>query len=483
MSIAKRRVLSRNSEGGVALIVALLALLLITAIAAGMITMAGTETNISSNFKDEQLAFFGARAGVEEARDRFVKGTTDTLYGSLPSTLPGTTNGVLYITNPLGGETVTPWATTGTHYPDDEICLEVSCTSGVPGGSPWYTTASASSTYASSPQSNWKWIRVMEKTNKSAAGTTRVTSVDGLTNGNQICWNGAYETTTCNSSNYPVYVITALAVTPSGSRRMVEYEVASNALPPIPGAMVFDGSNPIFGAPNSAAFNVNGNDADLGPSAGVGCGAKTNEPALGGYDSNAVSTLTTDVSKRVNNYTGLGTTPSIAAESTNMGTMNTVDGLTNLVNTMTLMAGANVYNNTAPTNLGTAVPLNPVVNVVNGDVTLTGASGAGILVVTGNLTLSGAFSYDGIILVIGKGNVTQNGAGNGTVNGAMLVANLYDNSGKLIPTGASPQNPPGVPTINWNGGGNATFQYDSCWINYLIQKFPYKVLAERELMY
>src|SRR5713101_8128471 len=59
-----------GSERGVALIIALLVLLLITAVGIGMIIMSNTETNVSSNFRDEQTAYFAAKAGIEEVRDR-----------------------------------------------------------------------------------------------------------------------------------------------------------------------------------------------------------------------------------------------------------------------------------------------------------------------------------------------------------------------------------------------------------------------------
>ena len=50
-------------------------------------------------------------------------------------------------------------------------------------------------------------------------------------------------------------------------------------------------------------------------------------------------------------------------------------------------------------------------------------------------------------------------------DGSLLVANLYDNSGVYTPAHLLPgSSAPGIPTINWNGGGiNATIQYDSCW--------------------
>jgi hypothetical protein len=80
----------------------------------------------------------------------------------------------------------------------------------------------------------WKWTRVNVKTNQTSSGTTSASTVDGnaLDYTNIACWTGSSEITTplagtplatCSAlgSGYePVYVLTALAVTPSGSRRM-----------------------------------------------------------------------------------------------------------------------------------------------------------------------------------------------------------------------------------------------------------------------
>src|SRR5947207_5376987 len=73
---------SRTPERGVALVVALLMLLLISAALMGMVMMSNTETNISSNFRDEQTAFFSSKGGIEEVRDRLRSGATDSLGGS-----------------------------------------------------------------------------------------------------------------------------------------------------------------------------------------------------------------------------------------------------------------------------------------------------------------------------------------------------------------------------------------------------------------
>jgi len=350
----------------------------------------------------------------------------------------------------------------------------------------------ASASYAATPILAWKWVRVMAKANKSDTGTVRVTSVDGTTNGNRVCWGGTNEIATaaasCNAANSAyktVYELTALAVTSSGSRRMTQYEVSQTAFPPLPAAMIFDGPGPTYGAPNSNAFGVSGNDANLGLLGnGSGCPASPgpSQPAVGGFDSASVTSLVGAI-PRPAKYTGSGGSPSVQNENSNLGALNTVDGLKALVDSVTAAADpANIYNgNTSSlTNLGTGS--SPVINIVNGDLTIGGGlSGAGILVVTGTLTMSGNPSYTGIILVIGKGVFNKNGGGNGTMDGAILVANMNNSGGTPIALGYG--NPPGSPTINWNGGGNANINYDSCAINSLSQSFPYKIVTQRELIY
>jgi hypothetical protein len=160
------------------------------------------------------------------------------------------------------------------------------------------------------------------------------------------------------------------------------------------------------------------------------------------------------------------------------GGLTTVQGLNALVNTVTSGAlAANTYATaTSLTNPGT--PTNPVVNVVTGDATLSSFTGAGILLVEGNLSFSGKPTYDGLILVVGKGSLSFSGGGNGVIDGAVLVANMYDSLGNLITSGA-----PGEPNISFSGGGSMTVQYDSCWVAAMNQATPYKSLGIRELAF
>lgn len=509
---------SSRNEQGFALLITIFTLLLLTAIGAGMIALTNTDTSISGNFRDEQSAFFAAKAGIEEVRDRFRSGASNTLSTNTyfsTSNLPGGTNGVLYITNPNGSDTVTPWVTNGaaTVYPDDEICTELTnigspCGSSGPTGS-WYLTTSASTAYAPTTGSKlpWKWARITAKTDLTSSGTSSsgssLASVDGnLSHTNyRVCWNGASEVAIPNTTScaayaatppyQPVYVITALAQTPSGSRRMVQAETVMTSFPSIPGPLVFDGPSPAFSTPSSNAFQVNANNFSSptntsGPGASCAAG-QPSEYAIGGFDSSSTTSLQNWTNaNRPNNYVGInnptGTTGigSVGNVSSQLGSLTTVGGLQTLTSEVTLIAGneGNVYgNNPTITNFGT--PSNPQVNVVEGNLTLSGGlTGSGILLVTGTLTMNGNPNFDGLILVVGQGSVVKNGGGNGTVDGAMLVANLYDSSGNLLPSSSAP----GSPSVTWNGGGNVQWNYDSCWSSAMSQLLAWRIVAMREIM-
>lgn len=85
---------------------------------------------------------------------------------------------------------------------------------------------------------------------------------------------------------------------------------------------------------------------------------------------------------------------------------------------------------------------------VDGNCELDG--GGGLLVVTGNLEITGNDDFRGIILVMGNGSVLRKGGGNGYVRGSWIVArfNRFGAGGFL------------APTFDASGGGNGTFQFD-----------------------
>src|SRR5216684_7264471 len=119
----------RHKERGVALLIAILALLLISAVGLGMVYMSNTETSIDANYKDTQTAFFAMRAGLEEMRDRMRSSSAFPV--AVPITMPGTANSIVYIINPSSAaDTVDPKSFLNQYF-DDEFCHESFVGSGV----------------------------------------------------------------------------------------------------------------------------------------------------------------------------------------------------------------------------------------------------------------------------------------------------------------------------------------------------------------
>src|SRR5207249_246819 len=125
-------------------------------------------------------------------------------------------------------------------------------------------------------------------------------------------------------------------------------------------------------------------------------------------------------------------------------------------------------------------------NYVTGNLTLSGSNtGNGILVVTGTLTMSGNFGWNGIIFVVGDGHIEFSGGGNGQINGSLLVAKTWDASHNLLDN-------LGAPTFKWNGGGGNGIQFDHCLTSDLMTAIPpinynstrsLKILSLRVLAY
>ncbi|HKR13498.1 MAG TPA: hypothetical protein VJT15_15645 [Pyrinomonadaceae bacterium] len=110
----------------------------------------------------------------------------------------------------------------------------------------------------------------------------------------------------------------------------------------------------------------------------------------------------------------------------------------------------------------------PQFTYVDGDCSLGG--GAGLLIVTGNLTMSGNPSFEGLILVLGEGEVHRNGGGNGNIYGSITVAKFSKNgNGGFL-----------APSFTTNGGGNSTIQYDSTAVRKALNVSGPLVMGVRE---
>jgi hypothetical protein len=470
---------ARKAEQGVAIFIAIFALLLVSVVAMGMMGMAGTETALNSNYKSSVQAFYNAKAGLEEGRGRLWTGNPNALGGFV--SVPGTTLGVgqvRYILNPAGGETVNPTdMSAGNIYADRQYSAEWGVNP--PTSAPMIGSIS---TQAGVAGPLYKWVRITPRTEASAGIDVNGDGV--LDNANPLYYDGTQQMLSnqipVNDTAYQVFEVTALAVTPDGSRRLVQYTVSPNVLNlNFPSALTFDGPAPVYSAPSSNPSGMNGNDRS-GSNQLAGCTVPVQpaKTAVGVVTNGDISTAVSGIpANRLNNYLGSGGTPSIGNVSGLLpASEQTVTNLQNVVQSI-----SNVANNvlTGPVNglssAQTGSPMNPQITVVNGDLTLSGnGTGYGILVVTGTLTFSGDWGWRGVVLVIGQGNMQENGGGNNEFDGAVLVAKTLDGAG-------NPLAALGTPTMNWNGGGGNGVFYDSCWINNATAGVTYKVLSFREI--
>jgi Tfp pilus assembly protein PilX len=308
------RTTKRKHEQGVALLLALLALLLLSAIAAGMMFMSGTETSIGANFKASETAYFAARAGIEEVRERMVSdpGLMAALP-LLPAQIPPAGLTAIYVKQSNVADADITDLKPSNMVADDELCHDFTATyggmkhgtantrcsgsSGLPAGTGWYTTVLSTAPFSGgSGRLDYKWVRITLKADSSSPYP--VDLIPGNAN-NQVCWNGISEVvlpttgppfpipTSCSKMSptaLPVYLLTALAVTPSGARRMLQEEIAQTPGPTLPGGLFatgggcVDGSAPLQIGGGAQTGSFDSSTATEGPPFYI----PSNETSLGG---------------------------------------------------------------------------------------------------------------------------------------------------------------------------------------------------------
>ena len=339
---------TKKRESGIALLFAVGALLLLTVIGAALIFMTNTDTSINSNYRQEQIAYFAAKAGVEEARARMMASDPASLAcaSAVPTSCPGPVTGkaayplfdpaqvaaptpankmIYYITNPGAGAAVQPWSSTDA-YTDDEICHEgytglalgvtapdVRC---APANLPATAYVSYTSSLPFSGTANalaYKWVRIAPKVNSSVtylSGTGATASISTYNVNatslpasatNVVCWDGQEELVlntpaflNCNQMKNlqgapltNVYLVTAMGVTATGARKMVEGEVALQPTTPFPyglfatskacPAITFTGNNPAtdsYTTANNGTYSSTKTNSggDVGSNGGVSVG-------------------------------------------------------------------------------------------------------------------------------------------------------------------------------------------------------------------
>ena len=160
--------------------------------------------------------------------------------------------------------------------------------------------------------------------------------------------------------------------------------------------------------------------------------------------------------------------------------LKTTAGLESLVSSIAA-AATDTYtpgfgNSTSIGDIGAANDYRVV--VVNGECTLGPGQGHGILMVRGRLTSQGNFGWDGLILVIGQGEVLWNGGGNRDIQGGIFIAKTRGTATPQDPLGPMLASRGNVRVVINGGDGNG-IRYDTAKIRNANGSFPYTLISIR----
>jgi len=475
------------------LLISIFVLLLISVVAIALIVSSGTESALAGNYRSSTGVYNAAIAGLEEVRARLRPNSPISFKNTDAAFLPAGGASLLpcapvYVINPLGGENVTPWVP-GSTYADTEFSQEF--TGICPAGSlPPNPSPSAQSVWSSNPLNGlpfpgplYKWVRINGVTELSLKldVVTYDTRVDDAV---PIYYDGTFNN---NSSGRQVLELTALAVLPNGSQKLVQYLVAPVpiALPPFLAALTLSGSNgrdPTFHAPfNNNGYAVKGDDRDCN---GNLVGSRAAIGIYGNYPGNSSNSAVSGVSSGIpgpptsppmSNYTGSGAAPDVEPFQTSQ----TPSQLNNIVQTIIQSADAVVPAGSAATQTSyldslNMSPSNMLTVVANGDLDLThwGNAGYGLLLVTGTYTMDPDNGWYGLILVIGEGRINNvDNTGSREFDGAVFVAKTNGGGSDL-----------GAASVGFDNDMQGTgIRYSSCWIQKAQPTGGYQILSFHEI--
>jgi Tfp pilus assembly protein PilX len=490
-----------SKERGSALLIALFALLLVSAIGFGMLYSSNTETNVNANFRDSQRAYFAARAGLEEARQRLLPTSASPAAIAAPAGPPTTSAAnIIYLTNPTGSETIDPTSASSNYF-DNELCHEsftglsipfygvsssTDCKQGSPAKGPqssWLTTlASASPGTGAADALPYKWVRVTTKENTTFANFPADPSKVSSNPNGPVCWDGLHQQViavgaSCAAQTplmYPVWVLTSLGVGPQGSHRLAQMEVAldppiiTNAAVDSQAAVETRGSLTVDAYDNctcNATRDNPGCDKSKYAIYTQGTLTENGNPTLTSGATPTTVSLTDpshppdwpyDIDALINKYKNMptATTPSGACS----GSPAICDS--NSATTENWGAVDSNFNPLAPTDM------NPQITYLPGNTRLNGVTGAGILIVDGDLDIHGGLEWYGLVLVRGTIDFTGGGSDHVNLYGAFLNGkdiNAVNNMDDL--------------------GGSVNIHFDSCALKQFDQKYPPRNIASHELMY
>ena len=545
----ERKARKRPPQAGTALLIAIFALLLVSVVGIALLVSTSADTALAGNYRTSTGAYYGALAGLEEARGRLLWKNPNYInnagsYSNLlsPSGVPTwALTQVLYIINPGPGETVDPTSSNAVNYPDTEYSLEFPGwgLSGAVVNTPIQSVSPVAS--AGLPGPSYKWVRINPATEQSlnmdVNGDTSIDRVAVLfydpANANPlyqptpglVLSSPPVPATPPTPTAVQALEITALAVLPNGTQKILQYvvapliisaQVSSTSASPFgasfPAALTLAGNGVSYTGPQTSSFTINGQDqcamnnlyysigyTNSADGAGITAGAAGPGPAPGfandyqGYPaSGAGSPLPT--TKGLATIANVNPSPSNALLAPSWMTPASLDSMAqDITKSADVVIDGLTGGPAHGSNLPTMTPSAPMTVVVNGDLDLTSWHGVGygLLLVTGTLTYDPNATWEGLVLVVGQGTLVSTQGGLNGFDGAVFLAKTHDSSGNLLSAlGATSFSQTGS-----SGNFGRGINYNSCWIsgnpgNPLIQgvrgplingPLSYKVLSFREI--
>ena len=300
-------------------------------------------------------------------------------------------------------------------------------------------------------------------------------------------WYAAFMTndvvngTSPNDTNDRV-VITGVGLGSNNSVEIVQAIVIRDIIIP-PAAITLLGPTPSFDGGQSNPKMYVGTDCN-----GLGGQTGLNAPLVGvvGATAEALveSGIGSDPAYVSGSYTGEDTFADLtdSSEPTYIGPMDSIwtdcQALHDFVEKVRLHADVACTDGSSCT---LPTPATDNVIFVDDDYDLS-SDGAGLILVTGDLTTNGGVAWDGMMWAIGTGLFQRNGGGNAEVSGSILAANIAGPDGVYGTSDdcTGGDGGFGTATFDENGGGTGTTMYCTDDIFNASPAFPYELVEFRQ---
>ena len=418
-------------ERGNALVIALLVLMLLSSMAAIFVAVTKTEKQISGNNLRDSQSLYVAEAGVAEALSRMSTPASPSYMGE--TTTPPTPGWGRYVVQSGTGSTADPdYSETQYDGLDNNGDGQIDETSEA------YPEV-YSSQVSLENSLGYPWVKVRYR-QIDVGGVPRVVLFGDHDN------NLATRPIMNVVRGHPVLIVTCNG-RQNNATKTVEVEAVRLPGPTVPGSIYTEGTLDCLGT----SFLIDGNDYD--PVTGTIVTGAT--PLPGVVPTQGVGAVDCNTPQGWNNIAGDGAVPSIVPAAVDID----LDAVFSIYEAMADISYNGTQMNPLTTNWGTMDDYK-IVCVNNGELHLSGDNGGGgILLVEGDIKISGQFTWYGIVICLGNVEFTGGGSGIHIYGGVMTQGNI-SSSGSV--------------------SGNADILYSSATIAKLTEFQTYRVCSWRE---